>query len=132
LWNLPDGELIGELLMDDSAVYALDFNPDGTQLASGHASGSIQIWDVTAQTLLDTIDTSSPVDRLVYSQENHLLISGHRNGEVNIWNAVTFEHIQTLRQHFRSIMAMEFSPSGAYLAVSSYDGTTSIWTLQDE
>lgn len=132
LWTLPDGELIGELLMDDSPVYALDFSPDGTQLASGHYSGSIQIWDVTAQTVLGTIDSASPVEKLVYSQENHLLISGHRNGEVNVWNADTLEHIQTLRQHYFSIMALEFSPNEQYLAISSFDGTTSIWTLNEE
>ena len=47
VWNAEDGSAIGDpLLGHDDTIFALDFNHDGTQLASASRDGTARIWEV--------------------------------------------------------------------------------------
>lgn len=131
LWNRANGAQVAEFLGTEAPVFALAFSLDGQQLASGHADGVIQIWDIDHHTRLSTLTTSSPVTALIYYPGDNLLVSGHDNGMIAVWDVETSQSIMTLDQHHKTITTLEFDSTGPFLAVSSLDGTSSIWTMLD-
>jgi WD40 repeat protein len=47
VWDLETQELLFSLPGHTSTIYALEFSPDGTLLASGSLDGVTKVWDVS-------------------------------------------------------------------------------------
>ena len=91
IWNASDAGQLKEIrgrLLESSVLGAmgLSWSQDGIRLACGYADGTIEIWDVWAQTLLQTLRKHSTTVRAVsWSPDDHHLASAS-NATVIIWS----------------------------------------------
>ena len=58
LWNMANGEALGELLGHERHIYCVEFHPDGKQLITGDLLGKIHVWNLVDRKLERTIDAS--------------------------------------------------------------------------
>lgn len=108
---------------------ALSF--DGSLLASGDYSGTIEIWDVENRQLLQTIQDAHTgyVNSLAFSPDFRLLASGGDDSRVIVWNVITGAKIHT-SWHAGFVYQVAFSPDGNQILSASNDATIKLWDAQ--
>lgn len=115
-----DGTQLTELPQPDSSatIDSLTFSPDGSLLASGTASGQIQMWKRENDTYKLTASiTRENVASLAFSPDNRYLAIG-------ALDSVFFINTATLEENFRlpqtgSVTSLSFSPDGQTLMTAS-------------
>ncbi|PSF37722.1 hypothetical protein C7H19_09240 [Aphanothece hegewaldii CCALA 016] len=127
-------------------VYAIAFSPNNQQLATGHADGTIKIWQVNTGQLLVTLKAHlSSVWTLAFSPNGEMIASGSFDTSIKLWNLATFTEYHTLYGHQDWVKEIAFSPDGKglssppvgeactprqLLASCSNDQTIKIWNSQ--
>jgi WD40 repeat protein len=132
-WDAATGKelrgLKGEL---SRIVLALAFSPDGNKVAVGgytpfrveETKGRAQVWDVSKQQLIQSLDVKiDPITTVAFSPDGDLLATGAgqgalEDGEVTIWEVATGKPKQTLKTQGPAF-AVDFSPDGKTLATGS-------------
>jgi WD40 repeat protein len=122
---------IGEPLTghNDDAV-AVAFSPDGAQLASASAEGSVRLWDTA---------TGDPVGEpltfhdgfvvgLAFSPGGTQLASASVDGTVRLWDTATGDPVgEPLTFHDGEVPEALLSPDGNRLVFADDDGTLRFW-----
>jgi WD40 repeat protein/transcriptional regulator with XRE-family HTH domain len=144
LFDARTGQLRARLTGHTDAITAIDFSPDGTQLASGSSNGEIILWDIAQGKALSTlraaITGSVPMVRysifaVAFSPDGKHLLSGDTYGQGIIWDITTGEKSLTLiyeegigNASFPDIgFDAAYSPDGKRIALTGGLGTTRIW-----
>ena len=128
------------LLPTKSVVYAVSFSPDGSTLAAGVETGTIQLWNVASGTNIATLSEPPrrgvPVNSVSFSPDGRLLASASRLDTINLWDLESGLHIATLAEGrqtgFLVRNSVLFSPNGSILASSSYSsegGSVNVWDV---
>jgi WD40 repeat protein len=126
---------------DTGVVDALAWSPDGASLAAGDEDGGVYIWDVATRTLHSTLRTSGPpVFAAAWSPDGAKLATGDGSGHVTIWDTATGAQLSSWfgdahgRFHESSrpfaVYGVGWSPDGARLASTRYDGLLQFWDTQ--
>ena len=134
VWEAATGRHIFTYTGHSAAVYAVAWSPGGHRIASGDASGMVQVWPVALFDSNGLKQNSSVVtyDQPYYKQNNqsyqneavqavawnpdsgYLASVAH---DIQIWNSLTGEHIFTYTKHNNSLAeACAWSPNGRYIA----------------
>lgn len=117
-------------LLGKSEVKQLEFSPDGNTLASGHASGAINLWDLSNRKLRVTLHLTGPVDSMSFSPNGRLIAAASAsNPIVKVWDVTTGETRQSLH-HSASVSSIDFSPSGMTIATFQSDSVL-LWSVDD-
>lgn len=116
------------------AILSVQFNNDGTKLASGSGDTTVRFWDVQTQTLHHVGKVHKNwVLVISWSPDGKKLASACKNGEICIWNSETGTQIgRSLRGHSKWINALVWEPfhrntDCRRLASASKDCTIRIW-----
>ncbi|PIG90508.1 WD40 repeat domain-containing protein [Gloeocapsopsis sp. IPPAS B-1203] len=116
------------------SVDCLAFSSDGHFLAAGGQAG-VRVWqlhqdaEVNQWQLLNIAHPSTWVDRLAWNPLcNQLALSLGRN--VLVWDATAPEATITLNFDASSVLGLDWSFDGQYLAIAGYQGVK-IWESQD-
>lgn len=108
----------------------VEFSPDGTQLVTSDANGSIRLWNsVNGQEILNLEGHLSWTWAVRFSSDGNLLASCSGDYSIRLWDAATGLCRLTLLGHTSSVWAISFSPDGMRLASSSLDHTVKIWDI---
>jgi WD40 repeat protein len=117
-------------------VWALDFSPDGSKLASGSIDNTVRLWDVATGLESKRFAGHDPwVTSVAYSPDGALLASAGADGLIRLSDAVTGKVICQLKGHDGPISCLAFSPDGLLLAsgsgvISGGDATLRLWEVK--
>lgn len=69
-----------------SAVFDVEFSPDGTQLATVSADETLKLWNLTTMTLHDTLKRGpGALMAVAFSPDGKLVAFGSANNVVELW-----------------------------------------------
>jgi U4/U6 small nuclear ribonucleoprotein PRP4 len=116
-------------------ILALDWSPNGYQLATGGEDNTIRVWDIRAAKCFYTIPAhKSTITQIRYWKSTDAF-------ETNDFNSWTFSEAQEMivDQSFdvdgdiftRGSRIRRVALDGSFLVSSSYDGTCKLWTDGD-
>jgi WD40 repeat protein/class 3 adenylate cyclase len=132
LWTRgPVGEINAFSVGPGAGLTAIDYSPDGKQVATNSAAGPA-IWDpLTGERVLalPQVDESGGSYAVAYSPDGKRLATGTLGGPIHIWGLPSGEHVQTLTGHRFMVANVTFSPDGQRLASAGLDGLAAVWDL---
>jgi len=134
VWDVENGEVALEIRTGLSVVWAAQYSPDMTMIATAGTSSKedafIKIWDANTGKLSCTIlnGHSGTVYCLAWGRT---LISGSYDKSIRIWNTTTWHQIACLTGHTNLVHDITISPNGRILASASLDGTARLWNLEN-
>jgi len=114
-------------------VYAVEFNPDGSTLASGGKDGLVFIWDAaTGKELQKLVVVANPggnygVTNLAYSPDGNSLAVTTQDGRVIIYDSSSWQAVVTIQAGTAVVWTVAYSPDGRLLATGSEDHTVRLW-----
>ena len=124
-------------------VTGVDFNPDGTLLATGGADNTLRLWDVASGKEVpqgaqdsEAIITAA-VTSVAFSHGGQTLAATDANGYAWVWSLITTPAgrdrrlLAVLGRHNGSIVAMSYSPNDQRLATAGVDGMVRIWRVPE-
>ena len=146
IWDLEGRRLIGRPVHLPAYVRALDFSPDGSQLAiafgarrglSGRAAGrgdpdGVEVRDVRSDETLATL-RADEVGSVAFSPDGRLLAGGQLDGNVLLWAADGWGRVGApLASSGGEFPSVAFSPDGRTLAKSDRDGGVALWDVESQ
>lgn len=108
------------------ALTSVIFSPDSHFVASGSSTGSIHIWDLSIEALLEweLSGHTSWICSLVFLPGGSQMASCSVDGMVCVWDVMTWEFIcQPLDRHLCGVNFITFSPCGSRIAICFVDGS---------
>jgi WD40 repeat protein len=107
VWDVETGERVTSLAAP-SAVGALTYGLDGTTLATGHADGTVRLWDPDAgtQRLVLPADDGRIV-QVVFDPEGSRLASVSEDGLVRVWTLELDDLITVAEQRLTRTLSDE-------------------------
>ena len=118
-------------------VLALDFNRDGSQLASGSGepsrSGQIRIWNVLDGTLIKNIDNAhdDTVHGVRFSPDGKIIASGGADKYVRTFDVASGDLLRRFEGHTHHVLSVSWQSNGQMLASAGADGVVKIWNAKD-
>ncbi|WP_437563742.1 pentapeptide repeat-containing protein [Sorangium sp. So ce542] len=126
---MPDAARFEPTWVQGSRCNAVAISPDGTLLASAHASW-IVLWDMATGTALRRLNGHSDwVTSVAFGPEGDTLASGSDDCTVRLWDVSTGNALCVLRGHSRDVTTVTFSRDGEMLASGSRDGSVRLWQV---
>jgi WD40 repeat protein len=132
LWDLPSGQLRGELRGHTDDIAAIAFSADSARLATASWDRTARIWDVARGALaappLAHLDS---LDHVAFSPRGELVatVSGSR---AQIWDARTGRPLTAPLEHPAQVTSAAFRGDGSALVTSSRDGLRTVDLREDE
>ena len=121
LWNVQNRQEIATLRYEKWAL-AVDFSPNGEQLAVGYADGSVKVWHVQRQRVEATRQgDAKQLFSVKFSQDSQRLASAGYQGEIKLWDVVGWKLRGTLRTRTGTVKDIAFSDGGKTLAGASHE-----------
>ena len=121
----------GVLMGHTDAVNSVSYSPDGTQLLSGAADGTVKLWDVSMEGIITTFHGhTASVTSVAFSPDGVLFASTSLDNTIKLWNVSTEENNVTLSGHTDGVTSVAFSPNGTTLATGSNDKTVKLWNVE--
>ncbi|WOL09865.1 WD repeat-containing protein 3 isoform X1 [Canna indica] len=137
LWNLKQGLASKTFSASVRSTHTLGVtsiaasSSSSTSIASGHADGSIRLWDCEKATCEATLNGhKSAVTALRYNHLNSVLASGGKDCDVILWDVVGEAGLFRLRGHRDQVTDLVFLDSGKKLVTSSKDKFMRVWDLE--
>lgn len=129
-WNANTGsvDLVAEC---GSIVTSIRWSPDDYYLSIGLDNGSIEIWDIEANSKLRTMNCSD--SRIAVQDWNdHILTSGSRMGQILNNDVRVSDHITSrLEYHTAEVCGLEWRLDGLQLASGGNDNVVNIWDCRN-
>lgn len=121
---------VQDFAQHQDAVNAVQFSPDGTQVASGSGDQSVKVWEVPTGTLLQNFDGDlSPINSVDFSPDGQEIVAGSAYWRILEWSLETGELFIPL-EHQASIWSVVISPDERTIASASADQTVKVWDRQ--
>lgn len=132
VFNVDNGQLLGDLVSTDDAVFAVALSPDGTKLASGGADRAIRIFEVASgKELLAIEDHADWVMDVAWSPDGTKLASASRDKTAKVFDLKTGDSLVTFNAHAQPVFGVGFSPDGNQVVSSGADKQIRVWNVSD-
>ncbi|MCA9217206.1 MAG: protein kinase, partial [Planctomycetales bacterium] len=134
-------DLLRSIPIDTTGVTAIALNSDRSMLAVGlyretgrHESFRVELWDAESWTSLHSLDVTSRINCMAFSDDDEKLVCGDESGSA--WVASLSDNVERSdmwtqkKLHRQPIESVGFSPNTTMLATASEDGFVAIWDLK--
>lgn len=124
-------DLLIRLRLRRSSIYALAFTHDGETLAVGTRDKHIQLWNVTDQQHIGSLEGHKHVVcELAFSPDGKILASGDTGGKIHLWEMPTHRHLTIFDRHKGYVRTLAFAPDGKTIAsIGGEEGTILLWNV---
>lgn len=134
VWDAETGERVLTLIDTVEGIWS----PDGSLLAAGSSTGTIEIWDVAAQAVVHNWeDFNDWVMDMFWSQpaaasspHSDRLLSWSRDGDVILWDINTGQAEWQSEGHLNDVEDLAWSPDGTRIITVSNSAWATIWDTQ--
>ncbi len=129
LWDINSAQCISTFSGHDADVTTVHMSGDGNLVATGSTDATILIYDLrNPSKILSKLSDNGvhhEVMSLRFSPKGYHVVAGYDEGTVLAWNLAN-ELSTLIMRKTKKIAQLDFSDSGAFLAIGSHDGTTSV------
>ena len=124
-------DLLVRLRFRHSSIYALAFTHDGKTLAVGTRDKHIQLWNVTDQQHIGSLEGHKHVVcELAFSLDGKTLASGDTGGKIHLWEIPTHRHLTSFDGHKGYVRTLAFAPDGKTIAsIGGDEGIILLWNV---
>lgn len=129
VWNTATGKA-DELIFAKDAIQALAFSKDGTTLATGCNDGTVSIWDMNTQTLVNSHTMEHEVENLVFHGKNGWL-GVSQLGSMVFLDLSTWKSESISPSPLRQIWSVASCPMDTFLAHGTDSGEIFLWRMDD-
>lgn len=106
-------------------------SPSTLNLASGGAEGLVQLWSLTQDTPLSTLQGHSQrVCRTEFHPSGRYLASASEDTSWRLWDVETATEVLLQEGHSRGVYAVSFNSDGSLLASAGLDSIGRVWDLR--
>jgi WD40 repeat protein len=127
VWDIATGDLEHTLMIEDTTISTVAYNPDGTLLmAVGEMGGFITIWDAVTLEQVHTIEVNGPPTGLTFTPDGSTFASLVYDQGVGTWDVATWERLHTINLEDYPPAVPTFSPDGAMIA-GGVRGSVYLW-----
>lgn len=148
LWDVTTGEELHRLVGHNERTTSLDFNSDGTRLASASWDSTVRIWDPhTGRELLTIRGPDGPVPNPIVFAPDDRRIATFTSSAVEIWNAWVDPQpgpIRPIRElvvgnwhdffefkaHTHPIQTLDISNNGRFIATADTSPVARVWDVE--
>lgn len=128
LYEVNSGQLIRELVGHRDVLYAAEFSPDGTKIATAGYDQKINIWNTDSGDPIVTLKGhNGAIFDLCFSPDGRHLISACADETAKLWDTETGERMDTLSQPEGEVYAVGFTGDGKHLLAGSADNRLRVW-----
>ena len=109
------------------------FSPDGKQILTATADGTVRIWDAVSDKQLLSIPGFGPLNDAAFSPDGKSIVTASNDGIARILNARTGKVIVMLNPFGRSnpaVSSAAFSPNGRLVVTTDGNGDARIWNAR--
>ena len=113
-----------------SAVLAVAFSSDDSQIVSGSWDKLVRVWDASTGEMLKLLEGHTDyVTSVAFSSDNRRIVSGSGDKSVQVWDASTGETLKALEGHTEDVTSVAFSSDDRRIVSGSEDKLVRIWAL---
>jgi WD40 repeat protein len=130
VWDVESGEELFALDGHRGPIFALMMTPDGRQIISAGADGSIRFWDFASRKVQRTIETGhGAVFALALSPDARTLAFAGSNGTLETYDLLKSGPARVLGSSNGWVFALAFTADGSRLASGGGDGEVRVWDV---
>jgi WD40 repeat protein/tRNA A-37 threonylcarbamoyl transferase component Bud32 len=124
----PTGTLITTYRGHSAAIYSAAWSPDSTQIVSGGADKTVQIWHAASgSSIVTATGHTSIISYVAWSPDGTKVVSASDDRTARVWNAATGSLVFECTGDTDNVQSAAFSPNGQRIASGSGDTTVRIW-----
>ena len=114
-------------------LLAMDWSPNGYQLATASDDHTVRIWDMRKQKGIYTVPAHcSLISSVRFSSSGELLVTASHDATVKCWSARDYSVLKTLEGHEGKVMCVDVRADESQLVTCGHDRTFKLWAHEDE
>jgi WD40 repeat protein len=126
IWDIASGNPLSAIPHGQNTVKSAVFNHDGNLIAGGLSNGSVNIYEASSGTLVQTLaNVAGEVEGLSFSPDGSSLVIGANN--LTVWNLSTQSASAVLEGYTRAINTIQYNHDASLLAAGTREGTVLVW-----
>lgn len=128
IWDTTNKQCVNNF--SDSVGFAnfVDFNPNGTCIASAGSDHTVKIWDIRVNKLLQHYQVHNcGVNCLSFHPSGNFLITASSDGTLKILDLLEGRLIYTLQGHTGPVFTVSFSKNGELFSSGGADTQVLLW-----
>jgi WD40 repeat protein/predicted Ser/Thr protein kinase len=134
VWDAQTVRLLERLPELGSNLWGVALSPNGRWLATGRASGAVEIWDWQSRTAIT--NHALPfgwLGKILFSRSGKFLLAGSGfRGDVvltKVWRTSDWAEVALAPAQVARLRSAALSPDDRHLAVGHYDGAVKVWSF---
>ena len=134
IWIPSTGERLYTLSEPLEGINSIAIHPSGKRVVAGGNDRTIRIWELSdsgGEMLNSLIAHQSAILRVAFSPDGETLVTTSADKTIKVFDADSLDEIATIDNQPDWVMSLDFAPDGGSFAAGRFDGSLSIYKLDN-